>query len=157
MTRHINTHEENIVSDKQQTTDQSLEAQRTLLEKRLPVDFREVRCLGDMELLEVGPRLIRLRTHISDNALNPRGFAHGGWLFTLCDASSGALVFSRGLDCVTQNASINYLHGGWPGDTVDIEVRALHWGRTTVVNQVTLTNQDDRPLAVATMTMYVMH
>ena len=105
----------------------------------------------------MAPREIRLRTHIADDALNPRGFAHGGWLFTLCDASSGALVFSHGLDCVTQNASINYLHGGWPGDTVDIDVRALHWGRTTIVNEVTLTNQDDRPLAVATMTMYVMH
>ena len=118
------------MSESNTTSQRAIDEQRRLLEKRLP--------------------------HIADDALNPRGFAHGGWLFTLCDASSGALVFSHGLDCVTQNASINYLHGGWPGDTVDIDVRALHWGRTTIVNEVTLTNQDGRPLAVATMTMYVM-
>ena len=112
------------MSESNTTTQQAIDEQRRLLEKRLPVDFKEVRCLGDMELLSVAPREIRLRTHIADDALNPRGFAHGGWLFTLCDASSGALVFSHGLDCVTQNASINYLHGGWPGDTVDIDARA---------------------------------
>ena len=65
------------MSESNTTSQQAIDEQRRLLEKRLPVDFKEVRCLGDMELLSVAPREIRLRTHIADDALNPRGFAHG--------------------------------------------------------------------------------
>lgn len=59
------------MSESNTTSQQAIDEQRRLLEKRLPVDFKEVRCLGDMELLSVAPREIRLRTHIADDALNP--------------------------------------------------------------------------------------
>lgn len=132
------------------------EAQLRRLLRHARERVRPITCLEDLEVAGCSPTSVTLRARIKKSSLNLRGFAHGGWLFTLCDTASGALAFSRGLDCVTQQASINYLHGGCVGDVVEARVRNLHWGRSTVVNEVTLTNQDGASLAVATLTMFVM-
>lgn len=132
------------------------EAQLSRLAHHIRDRVRPITCLEDLEVVSCSPESIAIRARVRKSSLNLRGFAHGGWLFTLCDTASAALVFSRGLDCVTQQASINYLHGGCVGDIVCASVRNLHWGRSTIVNEVTLTNQDGATPAVATLTMFVM-
>lgn len=132
------------------------ESQLSRLTHHIRDRVRPITCLEDLEVVSCSPESVAIRTRVRKSSLNLRGFSHGGWLFTLCDTASAALVFSRGLDCVTQQASINYLHGGCVGDVVCASVRNLHWGRSTVVNEVTLTNQDRAALAVATLTMFVM-
>ena len=132
------------------------EAQLSRLTHHIRDRVHPITCLEDLEVVSCSPESVAIRTRVRKSSLNLRGFSHGGWLFTLCDTASAALVFSRGLDCVTQQASINYLHGGCVGDVVCASVRNLHWGRSTVVNEVTLTNQDGAALAVATLTMFVM-
>lgn len=132
------------------------EAQLSLLAHHVRDRVRPITCLEDLEVVSCSPESIAIRARVRKSSLNLRGFAHGGWLFTLCDTASAALVFSRGLDCVTQQASINYLHGGRVGDVVCASVRNLHWGRSTIVNEVTLTNRDGATLAMATLTMFVM-
>lgn len=117
---------------------------------------KPITCLDGLRIIGCSPTSLTLRTRITSTSLNLRGFAHGGWLFSLCDAASGAFVFSHGLDCVTQQASINYLRGGAPGEEVTARVRNLHMGKTTIVNEVTLTNGDGAVLAVCTLTMFVM-
>ena len=117
---------------------------------------KPITCLEDLEVVSCSPESVAIRTRVRKSSLNLRGFSHGGWLFTLCDTASAALVFSRGLDCVTQQASINYLRGGAPGEEVTARVRNLHMGKTTIVNEVTLTNGDGAVLAVCTLTMFVM-
>lgn len=132
------------------------ESQLSRLTHHIRDRVRPITCLEDLEVVSCSPESVAIRTRVRKSSLNLRGFAHGGWLFTLCDTASAALVFSRGLDCVTQQASINYLHGGCVGDVVCASVRNLHRGRSTIVNEVTLTNQDGATLAVATLTMFVM-
>lgn len=130
--------------------------QHARLEHHVYERTKPVTCLDDLHVISCSPKSVTLRTRVAPTSLNLRGFAHGGWLFTLCDAASGALVFSRGLDCVTQQASINYLRGAAAGEQITIRVQNLHWGRSTVVNVVTLTNADDKPIASCTITMFVM-
>ena len=137
-------------------TETSERIQRERLERHIGQRIRPITCLKGVRVLGCSPMSLTLEARVTGEALNVRGFAHGGWLFTLCDTASGALVFSRGLDCVTQNASITYLRGASAGETVRARLRCVHWGRASVVNEVTLLNQDDRPLVVATLTMFVM-
>lgn len=114
-----------------------------------------VTCLEKIRLLSYDGQVLRGETPVTEHALNPYGHAHGGWLFTLCDMMSGMFVRLQGRASVTLSSSINYLKGGNPGDTVTIEVTCVHSGRSTVVNEVRLVNQNDELLAQATFTMYV--
>ena len=109
-----------------------------------------------LRFLDASHKRLVAEATIDQDALNLRGFAHGGWLFTLCDACSGALVFSRGLDCVTLNATVNYLSAGKPGTTLRIVVTNTHWGRTTVVNDVRIEDEDGQAIATSTQTMFVV-
>lgn len=102
--------------------------------------------LEDMQVTKVSERSVTLNTTVTTHNLNLRGFAHGGYLFSLCDIASGTMVYSQGLDCVTLNSSINYLRGAEPGDVLTITANAVHWGSKTVVNEITIVNQDGRAL-----------
>lgn len=115
-----------------------------------------ITCLDGIEFLYCEGMRLTAEACIRKEGLNHRGFAHGGWLFALCDTCSGALVFSRGYDCVTQSATINYLRGGRLGETVRVEVTCVHWGRSSAVNEVRLSDADGKLLALATLTMYFM-
>lgn len=94
-------------------------------------------------------------TEVVDKSLNYYGFAHGGYIFTLCDQISGLVSISTGFDAVTLQSSINYLKSGKLGDTLLIDGRCVHDGRTTKVVDVTVTNQLKQEVAKATFTMFV--
>ena len=124
---------------------------------------KAITCPKDaFDYVEVGPRRLVAKITVDEGALNLRGYAHGGWLYTLCDAASGALLFSQGLDCVTQQGSISYLSAGRLDDSLRVVVTNQHWGRTTVVNLVRIEHDDEapagegKPVAVATMNMFVV-
>lgn len=132
-----------------------------LLERRAKLEievggWEDLAELTSMEVIACEPRALTLQIAVTERNVNLRGFGHGGYLFSLCDMGSGCMVYSQGLDCVTLNSSVNYLRGAQPGDVLTIDVKALHWGRTTVVNDVNITNQDGKALVHATVTMYVM-
>lgn len=117
--------------------------------------IQPVTCLENLVVTGFDGSVLTGRARITETALNAYGHAHGGWLYTLCDMMSGVLVRLQGRASVTLSSSINYLKGGNPGDTVNIAVSCTHSGRTTVVNEVRLTNQNDALLATATFTMFV--
>lgn len=124
--------------------------------EQLALGWEKTTEITDMELLEVTPRSVTFEIKVKENTVNLRHYAHGGFLFTLCDIAGGCIVYSNKLDCVTLNGSINYLHGAKPGDTLTVKGEAVHWGRTTKVIDVDITNQDGQAVAHATTTMYVM-
>lgn len=139
----------------------SLEQANEFLERRHRLEtevhgWEDLAELADMQVTEVAERSVTLTTTVTEHNLNLRGFAHGGYLFSLCDIGSGTMVYSQGLDCVTLNSSINYLRGAQPGDVLTISVKAVHWGGKTIVNEVTITNQEGRAMVRATVTMFVM-
>lgn len=98
---------------------------------------------------------VLVTTKVVDSSLNYYGNAHGGYLFTLCDQISGLVVITQGVDGVTLQSSINYLKAGRLGDTLTIEGRCVHNGRTTKVVDVAITNQAGANVCQATFTMFV--
>lgn len=109
-----------------------------------------------INIVDVQERSITVEMTVNTHHLNLRGYAHGGFLFSLCDMGSGLLVYSQGLNCVTLNSSVNYLRGAKPGDVLTIHADSVHWGKKTIVNEILITNQDGTPCVRATVTMFVL-
>lgn len=92
---------------------------------------------------------------ISETALNSLGNVHGGFLYTLSDISAGIISVSHRLVSVTLNGSMNYIKGLSSG-TLFFEANTLHKGRTTIVADVKVTDQNQTLVATGTFTMYVL-
>lgn len=98
----------------------------------------------------------RQKPPVTENSLNPYGNAHGGWLFALCDTCSGLAASTWGRPNVTLQASVNYIRGAKPGDTVTVKATSRHSGGRTAVNQVELFDGQGRLLLTSSFTMYYM-
>ena len=105
---------------------------------------------------DVPRKLLMLLYVVTENSLNPYGNAHGGWLFALCDTCSGLAASTRGRPNVTLQASVNYIRGVKPGDTVTVKAFSRHSGGRTAVNQVELFDGQGRLLLTSSFTMYYM-
>lgn len=113
-------------------------------------------CFEDVKLEHCEAGYLTALAPVTPRSLNLYGNAHGGWLYALCDTCSGMLTFTYGTPSVTQQASINYIKGAKPGDTVRVEARTLHQGGHTAVNEIRLKNQAGALLATANFAMYLM-
>ncbi|MEW4353601.1 PaaI family thioesterase [Streptococcus pneumoniae] len=117
--------------------------------------LHEIRVFENFEMVSSEKGHVVVTTEVVEKSLNYYGFAHGGYLFTLCDQISGLVAISTGADAVTLQSSINYLKSGKLGDTLVIDGRCVHDGRTTKVVDVTVTNQNQEEIVKATFTMFV--
>nr|WP_074485123.1 PaaI family thioesterase [Streptococcus henryi] len=117
--------------------------------------LHEIRVFENFELVSSEEGHVVVRTEVVDKSLNYYGFAHGGYIFTLCDQISGLVSISTGYDAVTLQSNINYLKSGKLGDTLFIDGKCVHNGRTTKVVDVDVTNQKREAVAKATFTMFV--
>lgn len=57
---------------------------------------------------------------------------------------------------MTLQASVNYIRGAKPGDTVTVKATSRHSGGRTAVNQVELFDGQGRLLLTSSFTMYYM-
>ncbi|GGE26771.1 PaaI family thioesterase [Streptococcus himalayensis] len=121
----------------------------------LDKSLHEIRVFENFEMVSSEKGHVVVTTEVVEKSLNYYGFAHGGYLFTLCDQISGLVAISTGVDAVTLQSSINYLKSGKLGDTLLIDGRCVHDGRTTKVVDVTVTNQKKEEIVKATFTMFV--
>lgn len=117
--------------------------------------LQDIHLFENVKVLSSGKGRLVVTTEVVDKSLNYYGFAHGGYLFTLCDQISGLVVISTGYDAVTLQSSINYFKPGQLGDTLVIDGRCVHDGRTTKVVDVTVTNQKQEEMVKARFTMFV--
>lgn len=107
------------------------------------------------KVVEVSEGHSVISIEITETALNSLGNVHGGFLYTLCDISSGIISASHSLVSVTLNGSINYIKGLSSG-TLYFEANTLHKGRTTIVVDVKVTDQNKTLVSTGTFTMYVL-
>ena len=119
------------------------------------VDFNEIRVFENYEIIEEEKGHAIITTTVTKSALNLYGFAHGGFLYTLCDSMSGLVARSTGVDIVTLNATMNYIKTAQDGDYLKVEGTLIHDGRTTKVVEVTVTNESDTLICKGNFTMYV--
>ncbi|MBS6644271.1 MAG: PaaI family thioesterase [Clostridiaceae bacterium] len=107
------------------------------------------------KVVEVSEGHSVISIEITETALNSLGNVHGGFLYTLCDISAGIISASHSLVSVTLNGSINYIKGLSSG-TLYFEANTLHKGRTTIVVDVKVTDQNKTLVSTGTFTMYVL-
>ena len=118
---------------------------------------RHVQAIGGLEkaeILEIAPGHVKLAIEVSPECLNLYGNAHGGFLFSLCDMAAGMSTYAYEILNVTQSGNIQFLRGVSAG-RICVESNAVHKGRKTVVNQVQITDEQNRLIATATMTMFL--
>ena len=109
----------------------------------------------DCNLSVYEPGHVVLTTPVNVTNLNPYENAHGGYLFTLCDSTAGAVAYSLGSYVVTLQASINYMKAAHLGEVINVAGTCSHDGRTTKVINVDVTNEKGQQVVQATYTMYV--
>ena len=97
---------------------------------------------------------ILIETAVTDVNANPYGYAHGGYLYTLCDSAAGLLGYSLGDYIVTQQASISYIRSAAVNDILRIEGNCIHNGKSSKVAEVSIVNQNDQLICKATFTLF---
>lgn len=117
--------------------------------------FDAIAAFENYKIEEMEDGRVRVTTQVVQSSLNYYGYAHGGYLFTLCDQISGLAVISQGADCTTLQSSINYLKPAQLGDRLTISGHCVHTGRTTRVVDVEIHNQTGEQICKATFTMFV--
>ncbi len=87
---------------------------------------------------------------------NPIGSIHGGVVFTLADVVGGNAAFSTGRFPTTLSSSINFLRPVIGCERLIGESREVKNGKNVAVYEVTITDEKETVIAVATMTYFYL-
>ena len=104
------------------------------------------------DVLEVG--YVRNRIIMPQNAANLFRKVHGGFLMYLVDVTACMAGYSLGKHNVTQHASFDFVRGLELADSVAVEARVLHDGRTTALVETTIVDSAGRLCVRATVTLF---
>ena len=94
----------------------------------------------------------RVEKTVTDDDLNPMGFAHGGLYFTMADNAAGSAAATHGIIMVTSSANYNYYRSAQSGDRLVAEATELKYGQTLAVYDVRVTDQSGTLLGSGTFT-----
>ena len=103
-------------------------------------------------LTEVRPGYAKVEKTVSEDDLNPLGYAHGGLYFTMVDNAAGSAAAAHGIIMVTSNANYNYFRSAELGDHLTAEATEIKYGQTLAVYDVRVTNQNGVLLGSGTFT-----
>jgi 1,4-dihydroxy-2-naphthoyl-CoA hydrolase len=112
-----------------------------------------------MELDAAEPEEVRGRLAWSPERCTAGGVLHGGALMALADSLGGICAFLNlpsGAQTTTLNSTTAFLRGVKEGEVTAI-ARPLHAGRTVIVVQTDLLDDDGRRVAQVTQTQAVLH
>lgn len=123
------------------------------MQERIEAHFRPIVGLEKAQVLLNEPGHSRVAVTLDEGMMSYRGHTHGGFLCTVCDAVFGINTFRYGVENVTVDANFQFIRPSFVGDTLLFDCTALHRGRSTIVQEVRVTNQDDRLVMVARATM----
>ena len=103
-------------------------------------------------LTEVRPGYAKVEKTVSEDDLNPLGYAHGGLYFTMADNAAGSAAAAHGIIMVTSNGNYNYFRSAELGDHLTAEATEIKYGQTLAVYDVRVTNQNGVLLGSGTFT-----
>ena len=86
---------------------------------------------------------------------NPTETLHGGMYFTMADSAGGALAIRSGQGFVTQRSTLHFIRPVFSGK-VRAVAHALHRGKTTLVAEIKMYDEQDKLLASSTMTYFFL-
>lgn len=127
---------------------------RPEVQKGLIDHLKNIGSFDGAKILEIEPGHSKVSIKVTEEATNFYGNAHGGFLFSLCDAISGMTSYAYEISNVTQSASFSFLRGVKAGTTIFIEGNTIHKGRKTSVNLMTVTDDQGKLVATGHFTMF---
>lgn len=90
---------------------------------------------------------------VTENNLNRWGAVHGGCLATLADTVAGAAAIATGRGTVTLNSTFNFLRPG-TGARIRCRAETVKVGKTIGVYRCTLTDEEERTVAIGDFTFF---
>ncbi len=114
-----------------------------------------------VEVLHVGPGVLRGRMKITSQHMAPNGFLHAASVVTLADTCCGfatvAHLPSGGRSFTTLEIKTNYLSSVKAGATILCDAAGDHLGRTTQVWSATVSDEESgRKLAIFRCTQLIL-
>ena len=108
----------------------------------------------ELESVELDRAVYRLE--VRPESLNPYGMVHGGALYTMADDAAGSAAHSDGRYYVTQSGELHFLRNQPKGVLRAVGV-VRHRGRSTVLVQVDITNEDGTLLATGEFSLFCVN
>ncbi len=116
--------------------------------------FKKDMSFKSVKLISLDEGRLEMEALVEECDTNPYGFAHGGYLFTLCDTAAGLIGYSLKSYVVTQQANINYIRSAKKGDALYIKGEALHDGRTSKVARIDIADEKGKLYCSASFTLF---
>jgi acyl-CoA thioesterase len=111
------------------------------------------RWLG-IEMLDYTPGSCRMRMTVRHEMVNGFGVTHGGITYSFADSGLAFASNSRGIHCMSVETSISHTRKVMPGDVLTAVASELSLSRQLGIYQVTVTNQDDKVVALFKGTVF---
>lgn len=64
---------------------------------------------NEISLIDIEDDYCIVEGKLRDEAMNPWGMAHGGFVYSICDVAAGIMVNKQGNHCVTLSGNLQYL------------------------------------------------
>ncbi|NJD30633.1 MAG: PaaI family thioesterase [Gammaproteobacteria bacterium] len=112
-----------------------------------------------VRLLEISPERVRAELEVRPNLGTTGGILHGGAYMAFADTLGAVGTFlnlSPGRTTTTTDSSTKFMAGARVGTKVRAECVPLHRGRTTMVWQTAITNDQGKLCAVVTQTQLIL-
>ena len=93
---------------------------------------------------------------IPENATNTGGGTFGGFLMAIIDVVGSTITWSYGKHAVTQTCSVNFIRGVSIGEKLVLEARNVHFGRTTCVSEVVVSDEQGKVRLTSTCTLHIV-
>jgi uncharacterized protein (TIGR00369 family) len=109
---------------------------------------------------EAGDGFCRARLELEEKHMAPNGYVHAGTVVGFADSACGYGCIlnlpdgARGF--TTIELKTNFLRTAQPGTTIDCEARLVHGGRTTQLWDATVTDAEDRRMALFRATQLML-
>lgn len=111
--------------------------------------------IGNMAPEVIRPGFSRSVVTIPRDATNADGGAFGGFLMALVDVAASTIPWSYDRHSVTQSADLHFVRGVSIGETLTLEARGVHIGRTSCVVEIKMFDATGKVRVSASATMHV--
>lgn len=100
----------------------------------------------NFKIVEIKQNYCVMEAPITDNALNPIGYVHGGFIFGLADTAGGMAARTTNRNVVTINAHIDYLYPA-KGNKLKAVANCVKDGKNITVYEVDVYDENDKKVS----------
>ncbi|MDZ7681580.1 MAG: hydroxyphenylacetyl-CoA thioesterase PaaI [Fodinibius sp.] len=107
-----------------------------------------------IDVIDIKPGYAKLQMTIRDEMVNGFNVSHGGIAFSLADSALAFASNSYGRVAVAMENNISFMKKVMTGDTLTAKTEELSIGRRIGVYNISVTNQDDKQVALFRGTVF---